>query len=287
MKYLIRKLLRLTQFATYFWPVASSICLGWLISSSQPILFRIISSLGIYCLVMAVFSFGSIEDAPLDALAEGKNPDNPISKGQLSIPGAWKLSIVLAFIGLILSAIGSRGTLLVQLGLLFIGAFYFQRKLRLRQSAVLDALGFSILTSFLPFLSAANLRSIHFGNNSLVAGSLAFFLCYATYYTMIESQEKRVKVNSTRPKSTFGIMIVTVLIVIASLFIFTFSGLVPAWISFLMLVLFLIMVYPQFNRRISIQTETYIHLVFANFQHALAIALITFFLATQIFNILR
>jgi|GEM_PF-1495690 len=287
MKYLIHKLLRLTQTATIFWPVASSICLGWLISSSQPILARMSSSLGIFCLVMAVFTFGSIEDAPLDALPEGKNPDNPISKGHLSIPVAWKLSLVLALLGLLLSSISSQGTLLVNLGLLLVGVFYFHHALRLRQSLFLDALGFSILTSFLPFLRAANLSSNHFGNSSLVTGSLAFFLTYAAYYTMIDSQEKSLAVGISRPKLSLGIMIVLVLIVITTLFTFTFSGLVPAWVSFLILVLFLIMVYPQFSRRTTIQTETYIQLIFAIYQRALAIALATFFLSTQIFSILR
>ena len=120
MKYLIHKLLRVTQFTAFFWPMASSICLGWLISSSQPIVVRMTSSLGLFCLMMAVFSFGSIEGAPLDALSEGKNPENPISNGYLSIAQAWKLSLALAFIGLILSAIASRGTGLLSLGLFLV-----------------------------------------------------------------------------------------------------------------------------------------------------------------------
>ena len=236
---------------------------------------------------MAVFGFGSIEDAPLDALAEGRNPNNPISKGYLSSPDAWKLSAVLAFIGLIFSGISYPSAVLVHLGFLVVGIFYFHHALRLRQNAFLDALGFSIITVFFPFISAANLPSIQFGDNSLVTGSLAFFLTYATYFTMIDFQDNGMLLSNSKLRLPLGGLVVPILIVITSLFVFTFSGLVPAWVSLLMLVLFLIMVYPQFSKHKSIQSGTNVHLVFANYQRALAIALTTFFLATQIFNILR
>jgi 4-hydroxybenzoate polyprenyltransferase len=287
MKNLFRKLLRLTQFDVFFWPLASSISLGCLIAASQNILAQISNSLGILCVVMAAFAFGTIEDAPLDALAEGRNPDNPVSNGHLSIPDAWRLSIFLAAMGLIFSSITSRSTFLANLGVLIVGGFYFHHASRLRQSLILDALGFSILTSFLPFLSTANLSSVQFGSNSLVTGSLAFFLAYTSYFSLVQSQEKRMADGNTRPKVSGVILLASVPIVIATLFIFTFSRLVPTWVSVLMLVLFLIMLYPQFTRCTSIQGETYLHAIFAIYQRALVIALATFFLATQLFNNIR
>lgn len=287
MKHLITKLLRLTQFDTYFWSVASSVSLGWLISASQNIFMRIGNSLGILCVLMAVFAFGTIQDAPLDALAEGRNPDNPVSKGYLSIPGALKLSFGLASIGLLLSAISSASAFLANLGVLIVGAFYFHHALRLRQSILLDALGFSILTSFLPFLNAANLSSIHFGNDSLVTGSLAFFLAYANCYSLVEAQEKGAAAEITKPRLSVALAMASLIILLASLYVFTFSGLVPAWVSVLILVLFLIMLYPQFTRRTPTHTVTFTHSLFAIYQQVLAIALVTFFLATQIFSIIR
>ena len=287
MKHLITKLLSLTQFDIIFWPLASNMSLGWLISANQNLFLRICNSLGILCLVMAVFAYGSIEDAPLDALAEGKNADNPLSKGYLSIPDAWKLSILLAGIGLLLSTVSSSNAFLTYLGILVVGGIYFHHSLRLRQSMLLEALGFSILTGLLPFLSAANLSSIHFGNNSLITGSLGFLLAYASYYNRGESHVKGITEENPRTSISFALTLVSVLILLASLFVFTFSGLVPAWVSVLMLVLFLIMYYPQFSHHKAIHTETYTHPIFAIYQHALAIALITFFLATQIFSIIR
>ena len=223
----------------------------------------------------------------MDAFTETKNPGNPISRGYVSIPSAWKLCMVLALIGLLLSVLSSRGTMLINLGLLFIGILYFHHTLKLRQSLLLDVLGFSIITSLFPFLWTVNTTANHLGIDSLITGTLAFFLTYATYFTMIESKEKSLSPDLAKPKLTLGIMIVLVVIVISTLFTFSFSGLVPAWVSVLMVVLFVIMVYPQFSRRAAIQTETYAHILLAIYQRVLVIALVTYFLSTQIFSILR
>lgn len=287
MKNLLTKLLSLTQFEIIFWPLASNMSLGWLISANQKLLPRISNCLGILCLVMAVFAYGSIEDAPLDALAEGKNADNPLSKGYLSIPDAWKLSILLASIGLLLSIVSSRNAILTYLAILIVGGIYFHHSLRLRQSILLESLGFSILTGLLPFLSAANLSSIHFGNNSLITGSLGFLLAYASYCSRGESHVKGITEENPRTGLSIALLLASILIFLASLFMFTFSGLVPAWVSVLMLALFLIMFYPQFSHHKAIRTETYKHSIFVIYQRALAIALVTFFFATQIFSIIR
>lgn len=286
MKHLVTKLLRLTQLDLIFWPIASSMALGWLVSANQSLFLRICNSFGILCLVMAIFAFGSIEDAPLDALSEGKNPNNPLSKGYLSIPDASKLSLVLAGIGLLLSAVSSRSTLLTNLAMLITGLFYFHHSLRLRQSLLLDALGFSILTAFLPFLSATILKSAHFGNNALFSGSLAFLLTFAAYFSRVETQAGVKAEENLRPRLSVTLALTSILVLLASFFVFTFSGLVPAWASALMLVLLLIMFNPQFSHHSS-HNGTYTHAIFSIYQRALAIALVTFLLATQIFNIIR
>ena len=236
---------------------------------------------------MAVFTFGSIEDAPVDALAEGKNSDNPISQGYFTVAEAWKMVLTFSLAGLVLHAIGSTGTIMVPIGLLGVGGIYFHHGLRLRQSLVLDALGFTILASVLPFLCDFDMPFSHFLDKSLVVACLAFFLCYASYYLLIELLEKTPVLGREQTKLSLGIMFMVVLIAITTLLTFTFSDLVPGWVSFLMLVLFLIMVYPKFARRATIQPEAYIQLILSIYQRALAIALATFFLATQIFSILR
>ena len=287
MKHLVAKLLSLTQFDLIFWPLASSMSLGWLISTNQSFFLRISNSLGTFCLVMAIFAFGSIEDAPLDALSEGKNPNNPLSKGYLSIPAASKLSILLASIGVLLSAFTSRSTLLTNMVILIAGYLYFHHSLKLRQSMLLDTLGFSILTALLPFLSATILSSARFGNDALISGSLAFLLAFATYYSRVDSRAKSKVDESPRSKISVTLAFASVLIVLASLYVFTISGSVPVWVTVLILVLFLIIFYPQFSHRSSNHSEPYIHHTFAIYQRALAIALVTFFLATQLFNIIR
>ncbi len=287
MKQFLKKLIRLTQFEVFSWPLSSSLLLGWLISIDQNILIRLGNYLGNLFVVMAIFAFGSIEDAPLDALAEGRNPENPISKGYLDIPIAWRICLVLASIGLLVSAIISFRAFLANLGILIVGMLYFHHTLRLRQSVLLDALGFAILTSLLPFISAANLSAVHFGNNSMVTGALAFFLSYGSYFSLMEMNARFSTAPSIKYRLSGVLVIVGMLILLASLYVFTFSGLVPAWASALVLVLFLIMLNPQFARRKTAPNARFVHAIFANYQHALTFALVTFFLATQIFSIIR
>jgi 4-hydroxybenzoate polyprenyltransferase len=261
--------------------------LGWLISIDQNLLIRIGNGLGNLFVVLAIFAFGSIEGAPLDALAEGRNPENPISKGYLTISFAWKICLILAGIGLLISALISTRTLLVNLGILIVGMLYFHHALRLRQSILLDALGFSILTSLLPFISAANLSSVHFGKNSLVTGGLAFFLAYACYFSMIAANAKNMTGASPRLRLSGVLLIIITLILLASFYVFLFSGLVPTWVSVLILVLLLILLHPQSARRKAILHAQFAQRIFGSYLRALTIALVTFYLATQIFSIIR
>ncbi len=287
MKKLFTERVQLTQVETFLWPFTSSLFLGWLISSEQNNYVRIGNSFSLLIALMAVFAYGSIEDAPLDALSEGRNPDNPISKGSIDILSAWKTCFSLAGIALALSIFTSGSTVMANFGILVVGGLYFYHSLRLRQSMVLDALGFSILTSLLPFLSATNLSTVQFGNNSWVSGSLAFVLAYASYFSLVETRAKNITGANLRYKLSGILIVASFLILFTSLYVFTFSGMVPAWVTILIVVLYVIMLYPQFSRRKTGLKGPLVHMIFINFQRALAIGLVTFFLATQIFRIIR
>ncbi|MEA4813260.1 MAG: UbiA family prenyltransferase [Anaerolineaceae bacterium] len=286
MKETFGKFCRLTQVKAFLWPLFSALLMGFLVGGVKELSLIFPFMAGFLFGEAALFSYASIEEAPLDVLEEGRNLDNPIAKGQLSIRQARILGAVSALFSILLAGISSAKTILVLTILFVFGGIYFHHSLKLRQNPLLDNLGFVFLVGILPFFGALCLGRPEMIDKVLPPGALVCVLAFGIYLSSALNfqEEKRLPSLSKVP---FLLLITSYAVLVLSIYTFMFSSLVPPWVAVLLSLVFAILSFPLISHRRGIQAGTFLHALLAVFQKALVIALATFTLVPPIIEWIR
>lgn len=149
----IRGLVRLTRWQEYV-PFTIPVTVFAALLSNQPLDWRIVAvTLANILAVAYAFMINDIEDAPDDALEEGRAARNPIAMGEISVRTGWIASIIVALVSLALYAVGGLWVLGIGVLTVLLSHFYSWKPVRLKAWPVADVTSHSLMLSGLLFLA--------------------------------------------------------------------------------------------------------------------------------------
>ncbi|GAB4571196.1 MAG: hypothetical protein Kow0077_07240 [Anaerolineae bacterium] len=196
--------------------------------------------------VAYAFMINDIEDAPDDSLDPARAARNPIAMGELSSEMGWTVSVAVALLSLALYAVGGWWALGIGGITLLLCHFYSWKPVRLKAWPVADVTSHSLMLSGLLFLAGYFTYDLNPGWVWLIMLALTLVSIYGQLYNQIRDYEmdQAAGLHNTAiivgERITRLLMYLSVLLAIV-FFLSAFAlGVLPIWLPFLGIGVFLI-----------------------------------------------
>lgn len=262
MKRTIKGLLNLSRLDDFVWFILVTSILG-VLAAMENISWRFIIVLCANWLSLAfAFMINDIEDAPEDAFSTKNSERNPISSGVISVKTARIAAGCTAFIAAGLYVILGQWPFVFGMAGLILGFLFSAQVMRLKTLPYFDVLTYGLVMGGLPFLSSYFTYADRFNQvwlwpfilvmsvsvyDRLHKGSKIIAEQRSTQTSEVDAYQGTVVTLGDRATATL-MMVLIILVVLTGVVTFFLSQIIPGWVMFVMGLLVLIFMAPQFIR---------------------------------------